>query len=445
MKTIVLDIFPAIGHYNASFLLAKYLLKENRVIYLCNNYSQKIVSEMGFETYLINSNTFLWLDAKKYLSGMCLSYLPLSRKQNKQFLIEMMNEYRQMKKILKPDFVMLDSHHFYKVIIYHHISCRVMRFQSMMSTYKHSYIAPLCFCILPTYTWKGKFESEFLWGILLFRHISYIGFQFLYHFFNSYFANIMSLSKLCNYPLLEHLEFYRYTKNRIELKGYPELVIPPVAFDFPSEDRNVLTYPFGLDGKKDPTIFPSRYITILKKLQILRTKKMVFVVYCSLGTLGMVDKGKAICFFEKLKKVATMDNNLFFIFSVGKGLDHERLLPIPKNIRIFRQVPQCHLLQFCDMMITHGGMNSITECIFRQIPMLVYPLNRNWDQPGNAARIVFHGLGMSGNISRDSSRQIYKKINQIRENYSRYKMYLDKMEKKIEETPDTLTPYLKQS
>ena len=97
------------------------------------------------------------------------------------------------------------------------------------------------------------------------------------------------------------------------------------------------------------------------------------------------------------------------------------------------------------MMITHGGMNSITECIFRQIPMLVYPLNRNWDQPGNAARIVFHGLGMSGNISRDSSRQIYKKINQIRENYSRYKMHLDKMKKKIEETPDTLTPYLKQS
>ncbi|MGZ3460852.1 MAG: glycosyltransferase, partial [Archangium sp.] len=36
------------------------------------------------------------------------------------------------------------------------------------------------------------------------------------------------------------------------------------------------------------------------------------------------------------------------------------------------------------------------ECICLGVPMLVFPTG--FDQPGNAARVVHHGLGLMGNI-----------------------------------------------
>jgi ABC-type bacteriocin/lantibiotic exporter with double-glycine peptidase domain len=44
------------------------------------------------------------------------------------------------------------------------------------------------------------------------------------------------------------------------------------------------------------------------------------------------------------------------------------------------------------------------------VPMLVYPLNSRWDQPGNAARVMAHGKGQVGNLQKvnavDRTKQI---------------------------------------
>lgn len=62
-------------------------------------------------------------------------------------------------------------------------------------------------------------------------------------------------------------------------------------------------------------------------------------------------------------------------------------------------------------MIQHGGANSIKECIFLGVPMLIYPMRA--DQPGNSARIVYHQLGLRGNFKRDTIADIDAKINLI--------------------------------
>jgi UDP:flavonoid glycosyltransferase YjiC (YdhE family) len=47
-------------------------------------------------------------------------------------------------------------------------------------------------------------------------------------------------------------------------------------------------------------------------------------------------------------------------------------------------------------MVTHGGLGSIKECVMHAVPMLVFPLDV--DQPGNAARVVHHGLGHQADV-----------------------------------------------
>lgn len=64
---------------------------------------------------------------------------------------------------------------------------------------------------------------------------------------------------------------------------------------------------------------------------------------------------------------------------------------VPSNVLVQPQIPQLALLSRAALFITHGGINSIKESIVSGVPMLVVP--KLFDQPGNSARVVYHGLG----------------------------------------------------
>jgi UDP:flavonoid glycosyltransferase YjiC (YdhE family) len=64
-------------------------------------------------------------------------------------------------------------------------------------------------------------------------------------------------------------------------------------------------------------------------------------------------------------------------------------------------------------MITHGGHNSIKEFIESNVKMLVYPHMEDNDQPGNAMRVELNHFGLRGNLKKDSTELIWKKIDLI--------------------------------
>jgi zeaxanthin glucosyltransferase len=68
-------------------------------------------------------------------------------------------------------------------------------------------------------------------------------------------------------------------------------------------------------------------------------------------------------------------------------------------------VPQIPLLERAALMITHGGLGTVKECIFNDTPMVVFPIGR--DQPDNAKRIVHHGLGLAGDLAGASPEAIF--------------------------------------
>lgn len=70
----------------------------------------------------------------------------------------------------------------------------------------------------------------------------------------------------------------------------------------------------------------------------------------------------------------------------------------------------------CELLITHGGHNSIKECIQKNVKMLVFPHMENNDQPGNAGRVQFWGHGLMGNLEKDSVDSIVTKIDELLSN-----------------------------
>jgi UDP:flavonoid glycosyltransferase YjiC (YdhE family) len=80
---------------------------------------------------------------------------------------------------------------------------------------------------------------------------------------------------------------------------------------------------------------------------------------------------------------------------------------------VVERAPQLALLQRARLMITHGGLGSVKECVARGVPMLVFPLDI--DQPGNGARVAHHGLGLAGELSETDEAQLMRMVDQVLE------------------------------
>jgi UDP:flavonoid glycosyltransferase YjiC (YdhE family) len=84
-----------------------------------------------------------------------------------------------------------------------------------------------------------------------------------------------------------------------------------------------------------------------------------------------------------------MPKHQFVLVSPNKSVTDS--LAISPNLRIVEWIPQRQLLTRVSVFIMHGGLGSIKESIMAGVPMIVLPaLN---DQPFNAMRVRFHGLG----------------------------------------------------
>jgi hypothetical protein len=81
----------------------------------------------------------------------------------------------------------------------------------------------------------------------------------------------------------------------------------------------------------------------------------------------------------------------------------------PPNVHTFRWLPQLTVLQEADCAIIHAGISSINECIYHEVPMILYPLRLN-DQQGNAARVAWHGLGIRAHRETDTADDMIEHI-----------------------------------
>jgi UDP:flavonoid glycosyltransferase YjiC (YdhE family) len=76
---------------------------------------------------------------------------------------------------------------------------------------------------------------------------------------------------------------------------------------------------------------------------------------------------------------------------VSKGPQHEQL-ELADNMVGEEFLPQASILPHVDVVITHGGNNTVTESLYFGKPMVVLPVF--WDQYDNAQRMDETGFGV---------------------------------------------------
>ncbi|XP_054162624.1 NDP-glycosyltransferase YjiC-like [Oppia nitens] len=127
------------------------------------------------------------------------------------------------------------------------------------------------------------------------------------------------------------------------------------------------------------------------------------LVYLSLGSMGSGN-------VDLMKRLISMLAKSEHRFIVSKGVYHDKY-ELADNMWGERSVPQVKVLSIVDLFITHGGNNSVTECMYFGKPMIVFPMF--YDQYDNAQRVEDKGYGIRLNPYECSEQQLLQSIDKL--------------------------------
>jgi MGT family glycosyltransferase len=172
-------------------------------------------------------------------------------------------------------------------------------------------------------------------------------------------------------------------------QGAPPL--PELEFIHESPWLNIYLYPEEADyGRLQPLGHWRRLDSCVRGTDAEWTEPAGFreagqkLVYLSLGSLGSADVDLMRRLIEELSESPHR-------YVVSKGPQHE-LFELAGNMTGAEFLPQARILPEVDLVITHGGNNTVTESFFFGKPMVVLPLF--WDQYDNAQRVHELGYGV---------------------------------------------------
>ena len=109
------------------------------------------------------------------------------------------------------------------------------------------------------------------------------------------------------------------------------------------------------------------------------------LVYATLGTAVNTRTEILAAFIAALR-----DERVNLVVTVGRDGDPDQFGPQPPNVRIERYIPQSLLFPRCDLVISHGGSNTMLAALAHGIPQLMTPVTA--DQPDNAERCEAAGV-----------------------------------------------------
>lgn len=137
------------------------------------------------------------------------------------------------------------------------------------------------------------------------------------------------------------------------------------------------------------------------------------LVYCAMGTQfpSFVAASRRRAFLQAVLDAFAARPHLQLALATGGALEQDALEVSAPRAIVRERLPQLQMLNHARIMITHCGLHTLMECTARGVPMIAFPLG--FDQFGNAARVVYHGLGLRGDFRRATADSIGRLIDDV--------------------------------
>lgn len=228
-------------------------------------------------------------------------------------------------------------------------------------------------------------DSMAIWGKLLAKKLNVPFVSSTTTFaFNRYSARIMKQSMIKALSSLYHMNKAKKYIRLLKEKGYPINNVLEIIQNDENTDTIVYTSSYFQPCSETfnehyafvgPSITPQR-------VQASSTAESV--IYISLGTVN----NQLTSFYQNCIE-AFRKTPYKVILSIGNQSD---LKSDYENIEIHHQVSQIEVLQHASLFITHCGMNSVSEALYFEVPLVLFP--QTDEQKGVANRVFELGAGM---------------------------------------------------
>ena len=397
MAKILLYLTPEIGAYNASFCLADEIKKHNhKIVYMGPANFKEYVEKEGFTfvPYPTNSEDDIKKIQDKSQAIKKMSFLKKRKelkKEQKRLIIKSINEYNTTIDSINPDLILLDPLLSAFTISFLQKKIPILNINTTLA-YRFRLTSPSHFSTRiprdPQFL-KNRFMNFITWISLWGRKTNGILFNWIKkNPIRSLIFVYRARRKLSNWKRNVRKFggniFWGEYGFRLKL---PEIVLAPSEIDTP--------WNVSFDGRfyVGACVHQNRKEIQFDNEILLESDKPL--VYCAFGTYS---KGypHALHLINVLIDSFRSRPQYNLLIQIDESITPHINKELPDNIFIAKFVPQLKILKQATCFITHGGFSSLREACFFGVPLIVFPC---WlDQFGNSARVVFHNIGVRGNI-----------------------------------------------
>ena len=152
------------------------------------------------------------------------------------------------------------------------------------------------------------------------------------------------------------------------------------------------------------------------------------LIYISMGTVN-----NDMMPFYKTCISALANTDYQVIMSVGNLVSMEEFRILPKNISVFTNVDQIAILGQTDIFVSHCGMNSVSESLYFEVPLVMLP--KTSEQKGVAERVFQLGAGIK--LDKSDAASVLSAINTILEDNT-YKQNASKIAEGFKNSPGAI-------
>jgi UDP:flavonoid glycosyltransferase YjiC (YdhE family) len=444
MQTIVFLPYHGIGHFNACFKIAKILQAGYNIVFAGLSLFEEYVEGQGFSYYSLQTVPFglglePWLNSVEKKKNIYFHSLK-DRWAGRLYKLREIDLTRLLEEV-KPQCILIDYLQSTDVIpFYPHAKkngIKIGFIQTMLPQIVRKNCPPINSLVFPDD--RKEINKARSWFYFL-RFAKGLGYKI--KFFGMSNALMIKRRKRLN-QMSEEYDSKEITPYAVPFNNIDEFILAPREFDFPQNSKSAFEHYVGfMPDEERNEAFDKPYKAIQKRLKASKDR----LIYCSFGTVKLENTIAVESFIKRL--ISVVRNKRCFLLVSITATQHWTINDeLPDNVLFLKSAPQLEILSKASLFITHGGLNSIKEAVYACVPMLVYPLNPKMDQKGNSTRVVFHQLGLRGNLQTDPEELIEKKIDELLQN----PMYKQKMQElriidrtytaeRFIELFDTLTP-----
>ncbi|MBR3995127.1 MAG: glucosyltransferase [Clostridia bacterium] len=205
--------------------------------------------------------------------------------------------------------------------------------------------------------------------------------------FNRYSARIMKQGLGDLFRMFLSIPKISVQVKRLKDKGYPVKNI----FDIIGSDDNTHTIVYtSPQFQPCSETFSDKYAFVGPSIRAATgeiEKKREKLIYVSMGTVN-----NDMMHFYKSCISAFKDTDYQVIMSVGSHVSMNDFGELPENVLVFSHVDQIAVLKQADVFLSHCGMNSISESLYFEVPLVMVP--QTPEQKGVAERVLEFGAGI---------------------------------------------------